>query len=70
MTGSQIFGRIGKALVAEDARVVDQDVDLSKSVQRGLENVLAAFDRRDVVIVRDRLTAGSLDLIRDLIGHR
>ena len=43
-----------------DARVVDETVDLAERVDCGLEDALAAFDRGDVVVVRDGLAAGRL----------
>ena len=50
-------------LVAQDAGVVDDDVDASEAVDRGLDDRLAALGRRDRVVVGDRLAAGRLDLL-------
>ena len=51
--------------VAEDAGVVDDDVDLAERVDRGLDDLVAVLDR---VVVGDRLAAGGLDLGDDLVG--
>src|SRR5690606_33292658 len=53
--------------VAEDARVVDDDVDPLPRVERGLDDLVAVLDR---VVVGDRLAAGGLDLLDDLVGRR
>jgi len=36
------FGGVGEGLVAQDAGVADEDVDLAEGVQGGLQDVLAA----------------------------
>ena len=59
-----------KALVAQDSSVIDEDVDAAEAVERGLENVLTAFDGGDVVVVGDGLTASLTDLVDHLVGHR
>ena len=66
----EVLGRLGKTLVAQNARVVDQDVDLAEGIDCRLEDILTAFDAGDVVVVRDSLTPRRLDLIHDQIGHR
>ena len=50
--------------VAEDAGVVDDDVDPLPGVERGLDDLRAVFDR---VVVGDGLTAGGLDLLHHLV---
>ncbi len=53
-----------EAAVAEDARVVDQDVELAVRVERGLDDLVAVFDG---VVVGDRLATGRLDLLDDRV---
>jgi hypothetical protein len=53
--------------VAEDAGVVDEDVDLAEGVDGGLDDGVAVLDR---VVVGDRGAAGGLDLVDDLVGGR
>src|SRR5262249_38241357 len=57
-------------LVAKDARVVHEDIELAEGVDRGLDDVLGAGALGDVVEARDRLAAGGPDLRADLLGHR
>ena len=54
-------------LVAQDAGVVDDDVDALEGVERGLHDRRAALDRGDRVVVGDGLAAGGLDLVDDLL---
>ena len=54
-----ILRHLGKADVAQNARVVDQDVDAPKGVDRGLYNLVAIFNR---VVVGHSLAAHGLDL--------
>src|SRR6185312_3558246 len=53
--------------IAEDAGVVDEDVDPTPRVDRGLDDLIAVLDR---VVVRDRLAARRLDLGDDLVRRR
>ena len=53
--------------IAEDAGVVDDDVDAAERVDRGLDDLVAVLDR---VVVGDRLAAGGLDLLDHLVGGR
>jgi hypothetical protein len=55
------------ALVAEDARVVDEDVDPAEAVDRRLHYLLGAVPLGDAVVVRHRLAARRLDLVADLL---
>jgi hypothetical protein len=66
----EVLGRVGEALVAQDAGVVDEDVDLAEGREGGLQDVLAARDVRDVVVARDGLAAGGLDPGDDRVRHR
>ncbi len=51
--------------VAQDAGVVDDDVDAAARVDRGLDDLVAVLDG---VVVGDGLAAGGLDLLDDLVG--
>ena len=67
---AEILGlELREGLVAQDAGVVDDDVDLAEVVDRGLHDRGAALGRRDGVVVGDGLAAGLVDLLHDLIGH-
>ncbi len=52
--------------VAEDARVVDDDVDLAERVHRGLDDLAAVLDG---VVVGDRFAARVFDLFDDRVGR-
>ena len=56
--------------VAQDAGVVDDDVDLAEGVDGRLHDRRAALGRGDAVVVGDGLAAGRLDLVDDLLGGR
>ena len=69
MTGSNSVGvHVVERLVAQDAGVVDDDVDRAEGVDRGLDDRLAALGRGDRVGVGDGLAAGVLDLVDDELG--
>ena len=53
--------------IAQDAGVVDQDVELAPRVDRGLDDLIAVLDG---VVVGDRLAAFLFDLGDDLVGRR
>jgi uncharacterized protein YfiM (DUF2279 family) len=53
--------------VAQDAGVVDEDVDRPNASIGGLDDGVAVLDR---VVVGDRGAAGGLDLVDDLVGGR
>src|SRR5581483_2788055 len=54
--------------VAEDAGVVDQDVESPELVDGLLDELLAAFPRGDVIEVGSGVAARPLDLVDDLLG--
>src|SRR5690606_36017006 len=60
---------LGEGLVAQDAGVVDDDVDAAEVVDRGLDDRPAALGRGDRVVVGRGLTAGLADLLHGLVGH-
>jgi hypothetical protein len=51
--------------VAQDAGVVDEDVDAAKGLDGGLDDALAVLD---AVVVGDGLAAGLFDLVDDDIS--
>ena len=59
-----LLGQLLERRVAEDAGVVDDDVDALPRVERGLDDLVAVLDR---VVVRDGLAARGLDLLDDLV---
>ena len=60
-------GQLRERLVAQDAGVVDDDVDLAERVDRGLDDALAALGGGHRVVVRHGVAAGGLDLVDDLL---
>ena len=71
----EVGTHVVERLVAQDAGVVDDDVDGAERVDRGLHDALAAVGRGDRVGVRDGLAARGLDLVDDelcgaLVGAR
>ena len=60
-----LVGHVLEADVAQDACVVEEDVDAAESRDGGLDDALAVLD---AVVVGDGLAAGSLDLVDDQIG--
>ena len=54
-------------VVARDAGVVDEDVDLAVRVERGLDQRLSGFRLRHVRLNGQRLAAERLDLLRGLL---
>ena len=65
-----VEGHLGERLVAEDASVIDEDVDLAERVDGGLDHVGGAHPVGDAVIVGDGLAAGLFDLVDDGVGRR
>ena len=61
------LGHVGDHPVAEDARVVDEHVQLAERVDRGLDQALAALPVGAAVGVRHRLAAHRLDLLDHLL---
>ena len=55
--------------VAEDARVVDEDVQAAELVDRLLDHPLRAGEVGDVLAVRDRFAAERLDLADDVVSR-
>ena len=64
----QVGLHVVERLVAQDARVVDDDVDRAVGVERGLHDGLAALGGGDGVGVGDGLAAGGLDLVDHVLG--
>jgi len=62
-----IFGHVCQHSVAQNARVVDDDVERAKGIDRGLNQALRAFERRHAVAVGDRLATERLDLFDNLL---
>ena len=56
--------------VAEDPGVVDEDVEAPERVDCGLDELAGLREVGDVRAVRDRFTAGGLDLRDDLLRGR
>ena len=56
--------------VAEDARVVHDDVEAAERVDRVLDEPAGALEVGDVLAVGDRLSVGGLDLCDHLLGRR
>ena len=65
----QVGVHVVERLVAQDAGVVDHDVDAAEGVERRLHDGLAALRRGDRVGVGDRLAARRLDLVDDELGR-
>ena len=61
------LGHVGDHAVAQDARVVDEHVQLAERVDRGLDQALAALPVGAAVGVRHRLAAHRLDLLDHLL---
>src|SRR5699024_11023963 len=59
---------LGERLVAQDAGVVDEDVDPAPRVDHGAHQGIDRGPVGDVVPVDDRLAAGRGDLVDDLLG--
>ena len=62
-----LLGHVDEHPVAEDARVVDHDVEPSEGVDRRLDDAARSGVVRDVVGVGDRLTPQGRDLVHDLL---
>ena len=66
MRSQSSCGHLLERRVAEDAGVVDDDVDALPRVERALDDLRAVLDR---VVVGDGLAARGLDLLDDLVGR-
>ena len=64
----EVGSHVVEALVAQDARVVHDDVDAPEGVERGLHDRRAALGGGDRVRVEHGLAAGGLDLVDDLLA--
>src|SRR5439155_10295161 len=58
---------IEEEAVAQDAGVIDHHIELSKRIDRGLDNPVGRFPLGDAVGVRDRRAAGGADLVDHLL---
>ena len=63
-----LFGHVLERRVAHGARVVDEDVDATPGVERGVDDRLPTFRRGDTVGVGDGFAAVVLDLLRGVVG--
>jgi len=67
--GLPVFGfHFEEALVAEDAGVVDEDIEASEGGEGGFDDAFASLGGGDVVVVGDGLAAAGLDFRDDLVG--
>jgi hypothetical protein len=62
-------GVVVERLVAQDAGVVDDDVDRAERLDRGGDDGLAALGGGDAVAVGDGLAAEGLDLADHVVGR-
>ena len=53
-----------EADIAEDAGIIDEDIDAPKSIDCGLDDVLSILDR---IVVGNCIAACGLDLLDDLV---
>ena len=66
----EVRPHVVERLVAQDSRVVDDDVHLAVGIDGGLNDRGAALGRGDRVVVRHSLAASGLDLVDDLLCSR
>ena len=64
-----LLAHVEQRLVAQDAGVVHQHVDVAVLVQRGPDQAVRAFARRDAVVIRGRLAARRFDVGDGLVSH-
>ena len=64
-----LLGHVEAETIAEDAGVVDHDVETAVVVERLVDQRLATGPRRDVVDVGHRIAAGGDDLVDHLLGR-
>ena len=53
-----------EADIAQDTRIVDEDINAAESVDSSLDDGLSVLDR---IVVGDRLTASGADSVNDLV---
>ena len=63
------LGHVRQHPVAQDAGVVDQDVEVAERVDRRSDHALGTLEVGDVLAVGDRLTAHRRDLVDHLLGR-
>ena len=56
--------------VAQDAGVVDHDVEFAEIVQRALDDALGGFEIADALETGDRFAAEAADFLDHLLGRR
>ena len=64
-----LFGHVDEHPVAQDARVVDEDVEIAERLDRGVDEALRTFPVGDVVAVDDRLATTGADLLDHLLSR-
>ena len=64
-----VLGHVHEHAVAENP-VVDEDVEPAVALDRAADHVLGGVEVRDVVVARDRLSAGGDDLVDDALRQR
>jgi hypothetical protein len=65
-----VLGHVHEHPVAEDPRVVDEDVEAPVALDRAADHMLGSVVVRDVVVARDRLPARGDDLVDDALRGR
>ena len=64
-----LLGHVDDDSIAQDAGVVDEDVEVAEGLDGRVHEALRALPRRDAVAVRDGLPAHGDDLVRHLLGR-
>ena len=64
-----LFAEVNEHAVTQDARVVDQYVQVTERVKSTLHQSFAAVPRRDIVVVRQRLAAHGPNLRHNFLGR-
>ena len=65
-----LFAQVHEDAVAQDARVVHEHVERAEGIEGTLDETLAPFPLRDVVVVRNGVATHGGDLRDDLFGRR
>ena len=63
-----LFGHVGEHPIAQDAGVVDEDVEVAELGDRRVDEALGTLPARHVVGVGDRMASQRTDLGSDLLG--